>query len=178
MCLGDTCVCIMCVCLIMLPKKKRIRANFSCRCWEGMFHVCIKIIIVILCRKYHVYVIIIIIILWHNELSIRDQTMTFASSARSKYSACTKKSNWHYKQTGRPKDDSCLAVFKYIVFYLENNDTEQITVCDLVVMMGDALNQRCGSDSHTIRAYSVPYMKQMLLKQFGENITILQSEAK
>eukprot|EP00745_Piridium_sociabile_P028795 TRINITY_DN4651_c0_g1_i13.p1 TRINITY_DN4651_c0_g1~~TRINITY_DN4651_c0_g1_i13.p1 ORF type:complete len:569 (-),score=93.64 TRINITY_DN4651_c0_g1_i13:45-1751(-) len=86
--------------------------------------------------------------------------------------------NMKFGKGGRPKDEICLAAFQDIVSYLENNDTEQITVCDLVRMMEDALNQCGDSDSHTSSAYSVPYMKKMLLEHFGDSITISESEGK
>jgi hypothetical protein len=67
---------------------------------------------------------------------------------------------------GRPEDSAKLEAFLRVTKFVEDNDDEQITVCDLV----DQMKQY----SPDTEAYSVPYMKRKLCEHFGDKIIIAE----
>jgi len=72
------------------------------------------------------------------------------------------------QKCGRPSDVERRFAFTHVTKYLEDNDEEQNTVNDMVDKMKDFL-QGTGCEP-----YSVKYMKQCLIDNYGEKITITE----
>ena len=69
-------------------------------------------------------------------------------------------------RAGRPEDTLKWQAFQHVVEWIEDNDSEQVTVYDLVEEMKKHLND--GSP------YSVPYMKKRLSEHFGDRVVIAE----
>ena len=63
---------------------------------------------------------------------------------------------------GRPEDKVRFAAFQEVVAFLENTDTELVTIRDLVQMMQDILKNQSGEEK-AYEAYSVVYIRRNLL---------------
>ncbi|MES9884095.1 MAG: hypothetical protein ABW185_24890, partial [Sedimenticola sp.] len=69
---------------------------------------------------------------------------------------------------GRPRDLVQAEAFLKVIKYLEENDEEQLTIGDLIQQMASYLSD---TDSEP---YCFKYMKEQILKQFGEKIIITE----
>lgn len=70
---------------------------------------------------------------------------------------------------GRPKDEERQDAFRKVATFLQDNDTEQITINDLMNMM----NELTGGNT-----YCFTKMKEELIKHFGEELIIAELDGK
>ena len=73
---------------------------------------------------------------------------------------------------GRPEDEVRLEAFNKVADYIERNDDEQTTITDLVIKMGDFLQET------NLSPYSVSHMKSKMLSHFGGRIEIKEINGK
>lgn len=76
------------------------------------------------------------------------------------------------KKCGRPQNEEQKLAFLKTCTFFENNDEEQITISDLLLVMEDELQDSEES------AYDRTYMKTKLYEKYGNDIIILNQEGK